>query len=784
MHHHRSSEKKKAGAKADRKPLEKRSVKNAVQFGDKVKADRLNLARQQRDNKRAEIMERKRLGAYDGPSPPKIVVLVPFHSQADCSLLKNGILKVTGYQGSLAPHEAAVTILPPWAQGERGKGKQRIQILDPARDLTAVLDAAKVADMIIAVFGPTATLDAPSFDELGYKMLTALKNQGLPTVVGAMHRFGDVMASTKQQVETKKLITRYFTSEFGSNEKICAADTDEEIKMLVRSLGNLTPKELTWRNNRGYLVASQVEYSPVDQVLCLRGYVRGVGLSCKYPVHLTGLGDFVLSKIALMNDPCPVKAQHAVNKDDEMAGERILEELTKEMESGLDMDRLQPYDPTEEEQTWPTGEELAEAKAHRAKNRKAPGTVAVHQNADDMDDVMEGIDCTEVPVPESDEENADSDADMAEVPGSDEDNETDVGSVNTDLPPTAEAVMAERRRRAVLEQRSAEDLEFPDEVDTPLETPARQRFQKFRGLKSFRTSSWDPYEELPVEYGRIWEFEGFEATVRHEENQFAEDAYKLNDEKGVSSHFCALYLRGVPPDAVASQPGGRPFVLSNLFPSERKVSVVHSTLTRLPESKEPIKSKTDVTLHCGFRRLSARPIFSEIPKRHTISKKYKFERFFHADSTVQASFYSPVIFPPCPISMFVDTQQIMSHQGPQLAAWGSITGSEPKRLIIKRVVLTGYPVKTHKSKAVVRYMFFNATDIAWFKPVELHTKHGARGHIRESRGTHGLMKCRFNNYVKGDDTVCMALYKRVFPKWFPPSWGGRSEDGPENAPCK
>jgi pre-rRNA-processing protein TSR1 len=282
-----------------------------------------------------------------------------------------------------------------------------------------------------------------------------------------------------------------------------------------------------------------------------------------------------------------------------------------------------------------------------------------------------------------------------------------------------------------------------------------------------------------VEYSRIWEFESFGATARSFRQQFVDECWEQDEAgTGVGAHFCAIYLQDVPPSVLESQPRGTPFVLSATFPCEQKVTVVHGTVTRHREYTDPVKSKQELALHCGFRRFSARPIYSEIPKRASTCKKFKFSRFFHQDATVCASFYAPALFPPCRLLLFDHA----ASGGPELVASGAVTGADPKQLIIKRIILSGYPFRVHKSKAVVRFMFFRPEDIRWFKPVELTSKKGLRGHITESLGTHGYMKCRFNSHVKQDDTVCMMLYKRVYPKWHPPSWGGRAEDGPDTAP--
>jgi pre-rRNA-processing protein TSR1 len=301
-------------------------------------------------------------------------------------------------------------------------------------------------------------------------------------------------------------------------------------------------------------------------------------------------------------------------------------------------------------------------------------------------------------------------------------------------------------------------MDLPDEVDTPTTIAAKVRFQKYRGVRSLRTSSWDPYEELPLEFSRIIEFDNPEATFREGLSRFSEAA------KSTQGKYCILYLTG------GQWKGStQPLVLSSLLEFETKVTLMHCKVQRLAEvAGENVNSKDKVTIQCGFRRYETTPIFSEaIKSRGSDDKITKFYRKlpqYDTKTVITASFYAPTIFGSAP-SLIFDADQ-------RLCMWGAVSSCQPsKPVVLKRVLLTGYPVKAHKRSAVVRYMFFNPSDILWYKPVELLTKKGLRGNIIEPLGTKGHMKCRFSAILTHDDIVCLPLYKRVYPPWFCQTWG-------------
>ena len=80
-------------------------------------------------------------------------------------------------------------------------------------------------------------------------------------------------------------------------------------------------------------------------------------------------------------------------------------------------------------------------------------------------------------------------------------------------------------------QQLREELDFPDEIDTPHDILAKDRFARYRALQSFRSSPWHPKENLPADYAKVYQLESFSGMQRSamDKGREVEKAQEQND---------------------------------------------------------------------------------------------------------------------------------------------------------------------------------------------------------------------------------------------------------------
>jgi pre-rRNA-processing protein TSR1 len=309
---------------------------------------------------------------------------------------------------------------------------------------------------------------------------------------------------------------------------------------------------------------------------------------------------------------------------------------------------------------------------------------------------------------------------------------------------------AEAARIEAAYERAQNDLEFPDEFDRyDGSVPLRERLRRYRGLKSFKESPWEPYEALPPHYARLTEFANFPRTAA------AAIAEQLQGEIAPGQFVTLRLMASHAIDVWGRVPQGRVLALFGLFRHETRISVLNCTIRNCGE--DPIPAKAPMLMVCGFRHLWIAPLLSE----DTRSAKFHCLRGIEPGQSAVASFTAPAILQTVPVTFFRAREGLMYMCGA-----GTVRSVDPMRMIIKRIVLTGNPYRTIGRTARVTLMFFNRDDVRWFKAVGLNTKHKQRGHIEKAIGVTGRFKATFKEIVRPDDTICMYLYKRVFPQLF------------------
>ncbi|KAI3657534.1 hypothetical protein MP638_003729 [Amoeboaphelidium occidentale] len=537
-------------------------------------------------------------------------------------------------------------------------------------------------------------------DQFGNDVLSALRAQGMTSCF--------VVCPQLEDKSVKKSLASWAKFEFNDTMRIFNLPLEKEL--LFRAISQVSEKPKSYP----HLIADCIDYDANNGVLMIEGYNRGKAFDPNRLVHLPDYGDFSLQKIVYSNGDVEMPSADPEERQlipEESFNCRIDEEVDEDMEM--------------ETETRST--------ASRAKSLKGTSSYQAVWLSDEE-------------LSEDDNMDADDQMTMQSESESDDDELTKE---------------EEEERRKEFRQRMEEEKEFPDEVEVPANQSAKSRFRKYRGLQSFKTSSWEGEDELPPSFDNIFMFENFRKTA----NDVFED---LEEEERITNVKIQLYLEMVPV-SVAEFFVKHNCVVFGLLPHEEKMSMLNYTIN-LPNAKAEdvvLESKQPILIQSGYRRIVHHPIYSENSNHK--NKLNRMLKFVYPGESAVATVFGPIQYSPVAVLYFKDNST-------SLTGSGSLLSVDPDRKIIKRKLLTGVPTRIHPGKhnhtAVVRYMFHNPEDVQYFSPVELKTKLGRRGNIMESIGTHGAMKCRFDKALKSEDIILLPLYRRVFPKW--PEMGYKS----------
>ena len=176
--------------------------------------------------------------------------------------------------------------------------------------------------------------------------------------------------------------------------------------------------------------------------------------------------------------------------------------------------------------------------------------------------------------------------------------------------------------------------------------------------------------------------------------------------------YCRIVLASVPCEFVNHFDSTYPLLLGGLTPTEQRFGYIQVRIKRHRWHKKILKTNDPLIFSLGWRRFQALPVYS-ISDSRTRDRMLKYTpEHMHCFGT----FWGPLI----DVNTGFCAVQTLSRAAPgfRVAATGVILNVEQSTEIVKKLKLTGLPVKIFKNTAFIRDMFTSALENLDFRADE------------------------------------------------------------------
>lgn len=250
-------------------------------------------------------------------------------------------------------------------------------------------------------------------------------------------------------------------------------------------------------------------------------------------------------------------------------------------------------------------------------------------------------------------------------------------------------------------------------------------------------------------------------NINKSEFEILDSNQRINVEGFRAGMYAKLVLESVPSEFVTSFNPRIPIIIGGLSATEDRFGYVQVRIKRHRWHKKILKTSDPLIISLGWRRFQTLPIYSISDNRiRNRMLKYTPEHM-HCFGT----FYGPLAAPGTGFSAY--TSFSAKTPGFRIAATGTVLDVDEAPEIVKKLKLTGTPVKIFKNTAFIKEMFTSALEIARFEGASIKTVSGVRGQIKKALAKpEGQFRATFEDKILMSDIVFLRAWYPVKPKRF------------------
>ena len=227
--------------------------------------------------------------------------------------------------------------------------------------------------------------------------------------------------------------------------------------------------------------------------------------------------------------------------------------------------------------------------------------------------------------------------------------------------------------------------------------------------------------------------------------------------------FVLPEIHNVPCEFVTNFDPRFPVIAGGLLSGESSIGFVQVRLKKHRWHKRILKNRDPLMISLGWRRFQTIPVYSV--QDHNFRQRMLKYTPEHLHCT--ATFWGPITAQNTGV---LALQQQRSASDFRIAATGVITDLDKSAQVVKKLKLTGTPLKIFKKTAFIKDMFTSSLEVAKFEGAMIRTVSGIRGVVKKAiKAPPGAFRATFEDKILLSDIVFTRTWFQVdIPKYYNP----------------